>query len=71
VPSPEGKALCDKGERECILLGRRSAGSIWDQDLVVMLVARRAGCLQRLAIADLPEDFGDMADKSWELVALG
>lgn len=72
VPSPEGTTLCNKGERECNILGRKSACSVWDQDrVVVMLVARREGFVRRRVIADTPDDFWNLAHKSWELIALG
>lgn len=72
VPSPRGTRLCGKGEWECILLGERPAASAWDRvHVVIMLVTREFGIAQRRAIADMALEFWDLAEKSWELVALG
>jgi hypothetical protein len=68
VPSLDDTELCEKGYRECILLGKRSAASAWD---IVMLITRRYGIAYRLGIADMSEEFWNLADKTWELIALG
>jgi hypothetical protein len=72
VPSLDDTELCEKGHRECILLGKRSAASAWDTThVVVMLTTRRYGIAHRLGIADMSEEFWNLADKTWELIALG
>jgi hypothetical protein len=72
VPSLDDTELCEKGHRECILLGKRSAASAWDTThVVVMLITRRYGIAHRLGIADMSEGFWNLADKTWELIALG
>jgi hypothetical protein len=75
VPSLDDTELCEKGYRECILLGKRSAASAWDRThVVVMLITRKYGIAYRLGIAgiaDMSEEFWNLADKTWELIALG
>lgn len=74
VPSLDGLELCEPGDRECILLGRRPPGSVWDvPHVVVMLIAREptSGIAHRLGIADLSEEFWNLVDRKWELIALG
>lgn len=39
--------------------------------MVVMLISRKCGYAQRVGIADMSEEFWDLADKKWELIALG
>jgi hypothetical protein len=64
--------LCDKGYRECILLGSRQATSAYNEThTVVMLVTRIRGVAYRVGIADMLEDVWNLADKKWELIALG
>ena len=72
VPSLDEQEFCEKGDQECILLGKRPASSAWDEaHVVVMLIGRKCGYAQRLGIADMSEDFWNLADKSWKLIALG
>lgn len=72
VPSLDEQEFCEKGDQECILLGKRPASSAWDEaHVVVMLISRERGYAQRLGIAHMSEDFWNLADKSWKLVALG
>jgi hypothetical protein len=72
ISSPDDNQLCEKGYRECILLGSRQTKSAWDEThVVVMLVTRIRGIAYRLGIADMAEDVWNMADQTWELIALG
>lgn len=72
VPSLDERETCERGYRECILLGKRPAASAWEEaHVVVMLISRKCGYAQRLGIADMSEEFWDLADKTWELIALG
>ena len=72
VPSLHGPDLCEKGFRECILLGRRAPASKWDRPhVVVMLIKRSFGIAYRLGIADMPEEFWEAAQRSWKLIVLG
>ena len=73
TPSLDEHEFCEKGYRECILLGKRPATSAWEEaHVVVMLISRnKHRYAQRLGIADMPEEFWDLADKSWGLIALG
>ena len=73
IPSLDEHEFCEKGPRECILLGKRPAASAWEEaHVVVMLIGRnKCGYAQRLGIADMPEEFWDLSDKTWELIALG
>lgn len=72
VPSLDEQEFCEKGDQECILLGKRPASSAWDEaHMVVMLISRKCGYAQRIGIADMSEDFWNLADKSWKLIALG
>ena len=72
-PSLDEHEFCEKGYRECILLGKRPAASTWEEAHVVVMLIRRNeyGCAQRLGIADMPEEFWDLAAQTWELIALG
>jgi len=71
VPSLDDSQLCEKGYRECILLGRRPAASVWDvPHVVVMLITRISGTAYREGIADMSEEFWNLADRKWELIAL-
>lgn len=72
VPSLDERELCAKGCAECILLGKRPAASAWEEaHVVVMLISRKRGYAQRVGIADMSEQFWDLAGKTWELIALG
>lgn len=72
VPSLDEQEFCQKGDQECILLGKRPASSAWDEaHVVVMLISRECGYAQRRGIADMSEDFWNLADKSWKLITLG
>ena len=71
VPTIHEQEFYEKGDQECILLGRRPAPH-WDEaHVVVMLITRKCGYAQRLGIADMSEDFWNLADRSWKLIALG
>ncbi len=57
VPSLDEQEFCEKGDQECILLGKRPASSAWDEaHVVVMLISRKCGYAQRLGIADMHSD---------------
>lgn len=73
VPSLDGSELCEKGYRECILLGRRLPASEWGVPHVVLMLVKRGenGIAYRLGIVDMSEEFWDLAEKKWELIALG
>ena len=72
VPTLDEQEFCEKGDQECILLGRRPARSAWGEaHVVVMLISRTCGYAQRLGIAAMSEDFWNLAEKSWKLIALG
>jgi len=73
IPSLEATELSETGNRECILLGRRPAKSVHDEvHVLVMLIARDAMSIaHRLGIADMPEEFWDLAEKTRGLIALG
>ena len=72
VPSLEENEFCEKGQQECALLGKRPAARVWEEAyVVVMLISRKCGYAQRIGIADMSEEFWNLADKTWELIALG
>ena len=72
VPSLDEREFCEKGHRECILIGKREAARAWEEaHVVVMLISRKCGYAQRIGIADMSEEFWNLADKTWELIALG
>lgn len=73
IPSLDEHEFCEKGYRECILLGQRPASSTWEEAHVVVMLIRRheRGYAQRLGIADMPEEFWKLSNKTWELIALG
>ena len=73
IPSLDAMKLSETGERECILLGRRPAKSVHDAaHVLVMIIARDAMSIaHRLGIADMPEEFWDLAEKTRGLIALG
>ena len=72
VPSLDGPELCEQGERECILLGRKAPSSEWDRShVIVMLITRVSGIAYRLGIADMAEEFWDLAEKTWQMIILG
>ncbi|KKY28440.1 putative heterokaryon incompatibility [Phaeomoniella chlamydospora] len=73
VPSLDGPELCEKGWRECILLGKKPKESQWDVDhMVVMLVERRDdGIAYRLGMADLCREVWELAERREERIVLG
>lgn len=59
VPSPDVQVFCEKGYRECILIGQRKAERAWEEaHVVVMLIRRKCGYAQRVGIADMSESSG-------------
>ena len=65
-PSLDDHEFCEKGYRECILLGKRPAATAWEEShVVVMLIHRdKHGYAQRLGIADMLEEFWDLSEKT-------
>lgn len=65
VPSLDVQEFCEKGYRECILIGQRKAERAWDEaHVVVMLIRRKCGYAQRVGIADMSEKFWNLAKKT-------
>ena len=72
MPSLDERKFCEKGHQECILLGKRRAERVWEEaHVVVMFIGRKCGYAQRVGIADMSEEFRNLAKKTRELIALG
>ena len=72
MPSLDEREFYEKAHQECILLGKRRAARVWEEaHVVVMLISRKCGYAQRVGITNMSEEFWNLANKTWELIALG